>query len=284
MMQVLGQVFKNAVLNFDYETLESSVIDFQNVMIAQSSKICHEEFHKLLLLSEQKAARAERTLGERSEREKCIYLLGCVYGTMQVFRALLEREIKEAAIIAVNAAQSEKTDDILYVLYTENNGQGMRHGELAKALDMSESSLTNIMKRVLQSGAVESSRAGKNTFYILSKAGRDYCFNKKKHDFVPSKKQLTDEVQKAVKTAIDDLYNANKTKMYSYEIGLGDVFNPVINGELKGKFILKKIIKSGKNKLAECEQIPSASRYHPKPNMYKINQNVTLKDLNSVIA
>jgi len=52
---------------------------------------------------------------------------------------------------------------------------GMRHGELAEAADLSGSALTNMMKRILSSGAADCTRIGKNAWYMLTKAGRRYC-------------------------------------------------------------------------------------------------------------
>lgn len=122
------------------------------------------------------------------------YLMGKLDGWTEVMERLHRtgESIKKAA--EELSSQSIKARQIMECLY--KNKEGMRHGELAAAIGSSDSSLTNIMKRVLLSGAVESVRSGKNTIYYLSDVGRRYC-------------QEQDREGQGLKTFIRDCINSS---------------------------------------------------------------------------
>ncbi len=100
---------------------------------------------------------------------------GMMKGILQVLRQMLKEEVRNVDVEELAALQSAKTDRILLCLYNHRSGMGMRHGELAEAADLSGSALTNMMKRILSSGAADCTRIGKNAWYMLTKAGRRYC-------------------------------------------------------------------------------------------------------------
>lgn len=100
------------------------------------------------------------------------YQLGKVDGYTELFEQLFRTEEQKRSAANILAQQSPKAQKVLQCLYREGS---MRHGDLAAAVDSSYSSLTNIMKKVLLSGAVESARSGKNTYYRLTDVGRQYC-------------------------------------------------------------------------------------------------------------
>ena len=112
--------------------------------------------------------------GTVSEIEYSIsFALGKIEGIINTYSVLLQEEEGKNAIIKETAANSEKARQILRALYNVGNN-GIRHGELADMVGTSDSSLTNIMKRMLRSGAVEAARTGKNTFYKLSSTGKHF--------------------------------------------------------------------------------------------------------------
>ena len=158
------------------------------------------------------------------------------------------------------ASQSAATDRILMQLYEANGGQGMRHGELADALGYSYSNLTNVMKRILSSGAVEAARTGKNTYYMLTPAGQRYCAQKQKTRYTPSQ----DEIKKAVSKAIDFLYSPEENQRASIfsEIRSGDKFKLAMQGEISRELKAEVIFGFPDCKYLnceECEELPPSS-------------------------
>lgn len=172
--------FHQAAAAADSASMERSVLGFLTTLLNFWLEQTHEAFENFLRIFKQKYARARRALGELSDREICIFYLGVLYAIQQIFETLYLAERQEEHLVSTFAKQSPRSEKILLCLYHNNGGSGMRHGELAHALGLSDSALTNAMKRVLQSGAAESSRYGKNTFYCLSKAGQRYCAEREK--------------------------------------------------------------------------------------------------------
>lgn len=108
------------------------------------------------------------------------YQLGKLDGYTELFERLYRSESRVSAITEAvastitddSALQTSKVCQILLSLY---HRAGQCHGELAGAVGSSSNSLTNMMKKVLLSGAVESVRSGRNTRYYLTEAGKKYC-------------------------------------------------------------------------------------------------------------
>lgn len=164
---------------------EGDVIQFEDTVLAYQYEVADlwanlkmDELEKSLQMAEQKINQAKRSLESAKSSEKRFFTLGVLNGIIEVMKEIYREEKKTQTIVAACAAQTEKTDAILKALYTENGGQGMRHGELAEAVGTSPSNLSNLMKRVLESNAATSVRSGKNTYYMLTKVGRRYWENK----------------------------------------------------------------------------------------------------------
>jgi len=203
------------------EHVKNAIIEFRNLFIdSWLNTTTHTEFFNTLRFTTQKTKQAKRRLGSLSEREEISYYLGILAGVEYAFQELYTAEERELQIVMLASSQSEKTDRILMCLYTKNGGQGLRHGELAKELNVSESSLTNTMKRILQSRAVSAVRTGKNTFYTLTPAGKRYC-SKKQAPLTqnPSKELLMALVKSAFERpeAVNAILNMQRTD-YSLNI------------------------------------------------------------------
>lgn len=97
------------------------------------------------------------------------YAVGVLDGWTELMEKLYRTEESMKKAIQELSGQGSKARMVLECLYEHD---GMRHGELATAIGSSESSLSNIMKRMLFSRAVESVRSGRNTFYYLSEIGK----------------------------------------------------------------------------------------------------------------
>lgn len=188
--------------------IEKDFIDFKNLYIDRwINNKKHSTFSSTLRYTEQASSQAKRKLGSLSDREQVVYFLGKFDGLKDAFQDLLAAEDEEQRIVSLACAQSARTDQILMVLYTTNNGQGMRHRELADHIHISYSSLSNIMKRILQSGAVTAERSGKNTFYTLTTAGQRYCAQKQQStkqkdpsgEFIREARPLIDSLSRLAK-------------------------------------------------------------------------------------
>lgn len=248
----------DAVENEDVDLVWKYLSGFETELLnAWVNDDSHREFETLLRLTEQKSARAKRKLSKWSLREQLFYYLGILDGFVRIFRELFREEERDRSVITLAATQSAKTDQILLRLYTKNGGQGMRHGELADALGVSYSALTNTMKRVLQSGAVEAARTGKNTYYTLTVAGRRYCARKQEQEraFAPSQEQLigmlTDTIQKA--------YQPKTRTENPLSIRPGEHVRIVENKKPIKEYYLQSIVEIMGTKYLECDEVVEAN-------------------------
>lgn len=180
MDHVLNTDLQQLVTSANYSALEDYAHLYQIEALERWVGLDHGDVERFLRLSEQKISRAKRTIEHADGLCQSAFFLGVTAGIVTILRELYREEKKDQQITAMCAAQTDKTDQILLCIASQNGGQGMRHGELADAVGIPYSSLTNIMKRILQSRAVTATRSGKNTYYTLTKAGRRYCERKRK--------------------------------------------------------------------------------------------------------
>lgn len=64
---------------------------------------------------------------------------------------------------------------VIEILECLNLHGEMRHGELAEAVGSQPSALSNLMKKILQTGLARSRRTGRNTCYEVTDLGRHFC-------------------------------------------------------------------------------------------------------------
>ena len=162
---------RQAVIDGDRVGVECFVADEQNEILKQWRAGERKELGPALQRSLQKSHRARWQL-VRPEQE-IPYQLGAWEGWLQAFHVLYEDEEREYDIVEMAVAKSPNADKIIRFLY--QYGQPIRHGELAEKLGMSDSALSNAMKRVVGCGAVSASRTGRNTRYTLTPAAIQYC-------------------------------------------------------------------------------------------------------------
>lgn len=132
----------------------------------------HENLDRDLCILLQRSQRAKRELVD--EEHEVTYQLGVAEGYTRAIERLYRAENQRKSIVETLAKSSGKARLMLECLY-QKQGDGMCHGDLAEAIGSSPSALTNLMKRAILSGAVEASRSGKNTYYVLTQAGERYC-------------------------------------------------------------------------------------------------------------
>ena len=107
------------------------------------------------------------------EENLAAYVVGMVDATAEIFKELL-RDSGQCA--EIQDTLTPRCEQVLRCLYDNVSfWGGVRHGELADRLDMSDSALSNLMKKILKSGAAEARKTGKNTYYSITNAGKQYC-------------------------------------------------------------------------------------------------------------
>ena len=71
---------------------------------------------------------------------------------------------------------------VLEILECLNQHGEMRHGELADAVHTTPQNLSNLMKKILQTGLARSRRTGRNTCYEVTDLGRHFCRQEKQRE------------------------------------------------------------------------------------------------------
>lgn len=249
MNRILQTDLQDAVAKENISLVQQYIMSYQRDILERWTDSTHEDFEKFLRLSDQESARAKRALGTGDTKAELSYYLGTLNGYIEIFWELFREEEQDSRVIALSAAQSAKTDQILLCLYTKNGGQGMRHGELADSIGVSYSALTNTMKRILHSGAVEAARSGKNTYYTLTKAGRRYCAKKQK--------EARSDQNKLANQILQDIMNRLAANGKEESLGLypGDKFRMVDQHGITDKeYLLERIITFSNMKFATCEE------------------------------
>lgn len=194
---------RQAVTDQALYTIQCFVVDQQNELLKDWLNESQERFCSILQQSLQKSHRAKRQL--IGPKDEIPYQMGVWEGWLQAFRALYDEESKENDILELAVAKSPNTAKIIRFLY--QYGKPICHGELADALEMNYSALTNAMKRVIGCGAVSASRTGRNTRYTLTKAGQQYCLKEMKWEKIIPKSQEIQVMEKLI-----DLLERNKKR------------------------------------------------------------------------
>lgn len=252
MGDVMSYDLQSLVASSDYSGLTNYVRLYQLEVLDRWANTTHDDLEKFLRLSEQKISRAKRSIDQQGDWCQNAFSLGMAMGFVVAFRELLREEKKDQQIVAMCASQTEKTDRILLTLASQNGGQGMRHGELADAVDIPYSSLTNIMKRVLQSRAVMAMRSGKNTYYTLTKAGRRYCEKKQKYSNAAARQYLADYLRKIADEVESEHTAEHKATLALYA---GDAVTIASRDKVERQLIIRLITENSKGKYAICEDI-----------------------------
>ena len=156
----------------------SRVMDYVHLVIEDAISswlsLSHEGLENLLQKYSQEAESVADVL---DAKDMPAYYLGQMEGTLSVLRRLMYSEKKRQNMFYEMNGCSSKFAPIMEKLYQAGEA-GMTHGELANAICVSKSSLTGIMKEIVHSGAVDMSRSGENTHYVLSDEGRRFQENR----------------------------------------------------------------------------------------------------------
>ena len=176
------------------------------------------------------------------------YQLGRLDGYVELFEQLFRAKERESAVRNDSDLRTDKVCRILRTLYRVGE---MRHGELADAVGSSYSSLTNIMKKVLLSGAVEAVRSGRNTRYHLTDAGRRYC-----EQNLLGEDKFFDRISEAAREGVKKALQSTEESTLAQRLQAGDQFAFKLNNEIHDSVEIKNITTVGSWKFAElCEVV-----------------------------
>lgn len=181
------------------------------------------------------------------------YLLGRLDGYTELFERLYREEQRVCAV-----AEEELTPKARRILLYLYEHDGTRHGDLAAAVGSSYSSLTNIMKKVLLSGAVEAVRSGRNTCYHLTEAGRQYCDRCLRGDNDLTR-MIREIAQKAAHEAAREVMRKSLGApgdggLPTQRLQAGDKVTRVIGNKIQDTFRIDSITQLGSQKFAECSR------------------------------
>ena len=178
---------KQAIMEQDIYTIDCFVVDQQNILLNEWYNKSHQAFYTTLQRGLQKSHRAKQQFF--TIKDEIPYQMGVWEGILQAIRTLSEEESSESHNHEMAVTKSPNTAKIIHFLY--QYGRPICHGELADALGMTHSALSNAMKRVIGCGAVSASRTGRNTRYTLTTAAKQYCKKETKWNKVlPKSREL----------------------------------------------------------------------------------------------
>lgn len=207
------------------------------------------DFGQFVAINAQHNERYQNLLSE--DLHQLSFYLGSLKGMTDIFKELYRADCGREEIIRTLAAQSPRTAQILHCLYENNGGNGMRHKELAETVGQSDSALSNIMKRIVQSGAVDVSRSGKNTFYTLSTIGERYC----------SDNERKDGVSQIILQKLDQLLAQNQQELIqclpendSRNLKKGDKFSPIVDNTIYDEIQIESIWGAGNKQYVKLTQ------------------------------
>ena len=228
-----------------YEYVHSSIHILTDLWLSKD----RGEFDKQLKLAEQDL---EAALEELPDCHEFSFLCGELSGSLRVLKRMYLATGERERIISGLAEHSRKSEEILQCLYMSQTG--MRHGELAEAIDSSPNALTNVMKKVVASGAVEVSRSGKNTFYVLSHAGRKYCESRKRGEanLETKLKQIQQSIN-ILEKQLNSLAQKETSKLPQVSLTVGELFYSYVNDSFRGLFQINNLIKIGDQVVADLE-------------------------------
>lgn len=164
-----------AITDNNIPLLQDCAYDMTQVLCSDwLTKDNAQEFEKKLELSKQRVNRAKLQLDSWDQDPN--YYIGVIDGATKVYDSLLTAEKEFSAVDDLFPRVGEKTRKIFAVLRRQAElGRWISHAELAEEVSTTASSLTNIMKRLLQTRTVEYKREGKYVKYRITQQGELYC-------------------------------------------------------------------------------------------------------------
>lgn len=197
----MGNVSAEEVRSFEFEAAVSSqnadvlrnAVDGLTGLLRQIRRIALDsQFNQAI----EYQIRVTDWLAQKYSAEKNVdYLAGLYIGLLYAVQECIRDSILEEQA----GDKMDKSACIIphfeEVLFAVQNQSGIRHGELAKSVGVDRSTLTGIMDRIVQSGAVIFSRPGKFKYYYLTELGARYCrLHRQQNNLKQDKEALLDSL------------------------------------------------------------------------------------------
>lgn len=167
-----GTIMENLVACEDYATAESRIQDDLNILREYlfSSKL--EDLEEEI---ERKKASLSR-LAKREQFGKNIhFLVGRYIGYLNALDDYTSVAVRKKAFRdSINSYSISEIPHVNDIILTVMRNEGIRHGKLAECVGIEKSTLTGIMDRLVEKGAISFSRPGKYKYYYLTEIGRQY--------------------------------------------------------------------------------------------------------------
>lgn len=177
----IGSEFYKAVAENNSAIVEEGVNEIQDKLLSLWDNSRDSSFEDFLDLGFQRLKRSRRDIPKW--RESTVYQIGMLEGILSTFDRLLQ-EAKDRSAIDQNVKQTLRNSGpvakkIFSKLFSlSETDEWIGHKELAISVETSDSSLSNIMKRLVIARAVDSERVGKNVNYRITPAGKRYYIEK----------------------------------------------------------------------------------------------------------
>ena len=169
--------FYSAIQNNNYEVLLEGIAELENKLFTAWNCSNHQSFEDELAYCIQRTKRIRKQINERKRNPA--YQIGSLEGIVETYSCLFQEEKKQLAIDSEISSIIPRPGNVTKNVFSKLHelllaNQWITHGELAQAVGTTDTSLTNIMKKLVLSRAVESVKNGKYTNYRLTDAGRRY--------------------------------------------------------------------------------------------------------------
>ena len=107
--------------------------------------------------------------GNFTTMQEIIFLLGKLEGTLDCADNLAEVYEQNNYLIKQKKVTTKYFEPVLEIL--ENN-EGISHGQLAQKLGINPNQLSNVMRKIVASGAVQKESVGKSSYYFLTDSAK----------------------------------------------------------------------------------------------------------------
>lgn len=173
----VGAEFYRAIEQNNFAVLTEGIAEIENRLFKAWNSDDRQIFDDVLALSVQRTKRVRGQLP--GWQNNPAFQIGKLEGIVQAYTSLFQEEKRQDAIEQEITAMMPKMGSVTRKIFSKlydlsADYQWITHSELAEAVQTSDSSLSNIMKKLLHSRAVESEKNGKYTNYRLTQGGKRY--------------------------------------------------------------------------------------------------------------
>lgn len=205
-LQIMNEFFTAIKENILYIVAEG-IREMKELFFSSWIAGQEDDVEELLAIGHQ---RIKRGLRDHPEwKDSMAYQIGMLNGIVSAYDGLLQEKREQRAIdqhvrqVLHNSGPVSKKVFIKLISLNSKN-EWISHKELASDVGTSESSLSNIMKRLVNARAVEAERIGKRTIYHITPAGERY-YSEKYSKLNTEEKYDTTELYNSISKELEEL-------------------------------------------------------------------------------